>query len=276
MPYRALALFIFAFVASAAQGQGLQIPAPQGYVNDFAHVIPAANANTIKAIIDDVRAKSGGEIVVVTLPDLHGRPIEDVSLQIGRDWKVGKNAKPGDPARNTGVIILVVPKETSSDQRGHVRTEVGYGAEGFITDATTGEIRDEALTHFRQGDYGGGIELMTLRVAQRYANEFHFTLDSAFQEQPQARSPPRRRSNGGIPPIVWVLLLFFILSMLGGGRRRGCLPIFLPMGGWGGGRGGGWGGGGFGGGFGGGGGGGGFGGFGGGGGFGGVGSSGSW
>ncbi len=167
MTRRALALFISAFVASAARGQGLQIPPPQGYVNDFAHVIPAANANTIKAIIDVVRAKSGGEIVVVTLPDLHGRPIEEVSLQIGREWKVGKNAKPGDPARNTGVIILVVPKETSSDHRGQLRTEVGYGAEGFITDATTGQIRDEALTLFRQGDYGGGIELMTLRVAQR-------------------------------------------------------------------------------------------------------------
>ena len=35
---RALALFISAFVVSAAQGQGLQIPAPQGYVNDFANV----------------------------------------------------------------------------------------------------------------------------------------------------------------------------------------------------------------------------------------------
>jgi uncharacterized protein len=180
---RALALLISVVVATAAQAQGLQIPAPQGYVNDFAHVIPAANANTINAIINDVRAKSGGEIVVVTLPDLHGRPIEEVGLKIGRDWKVGKNAKPGDPARNTGVIILVVPKETSSDGSGHVRIEVGFGAEGFITDATTGQFRDEAIPHFRQGDYGGGIELMTLRVAQRFAGEFNFALDSAFQQQ---------------------------------------------------------------------------------------------
>ena len=92
--------------------QGLQLPAPFGYVNDFAHIIPADKAATISRIIDDVRQKSGGEIVVVTLPDLQGRPIEEVSLNIGRQWKVGGNGKPGDPARNTGVIILVVPKET--------------------------------------------------------------------------------------------------------------------------------------------------------------------
>ena len=83
LPLLALALFTTAF-------QGLQIPAPQGYVNDFAHIIPAQTASTIERIIADVRAKSGGEIVVVTLPDLGGRPIEEVALRIGREWKVGQ------------------------------------------------------------------------------------------------------------------------------------------------------------------------------------------
>src|SRR5690348_14434612 len=137
LPGRAIALLAVAVVAIAATPppQALQIPAPVGYVNDFANVIPAAQKATIERIIDDVRAKSGGEIVVVTLPDLKGRPIEEIGLRIGREWKVGQKGNPGDPARNTGVIILVVPKETSSDGQGHVRTEVGFGAEGFLTDA---------------------------------------------------------------------------------------------------------------------------------------------
>jgi uncharacterized protein len=255
--------------------QALQIPAPQGYVNDFAHIIPAPNASTMSRIIDDVRAKSGGEIVVVTLPDLGGRPIEEVSLRIGREWKVGSKAQPGDAARNTGVIILVVPKETSSDGQGHLRIETGNGAEGFITDATTGQFRDEAIPYFRQRDYGSGIELITLRVAQRFADEFHFQIDSSFHE-PVAQSSSGRRSSRGFPPILLFILLFVILSLLSrGGRRGGCLPLLLASsggrrGGWGGGSGFG-GGGGFGGGS-----GGGFGGFGGGGGFSGGGSSGSW
>jgi uncharacterized protein len=267
----ALSFVTPALVAFALQA--FQIPAPQGYVNDFAHIIPADNASTMTRIIDDVRTKSGGEIVVVTLPDLGGRPIEDVSLRIGREWKVGSSAKPGDAARNTGVIILVVPKETSSDGQGHIRIETGNGAEGFITDATAGQLTREAVAYFRQGDYGGGIQLITLRVAQRYADEFHFQIDSSFHEPAAQSSGPRRQSRG-IPPIVLFILLFVILSLLSRGGRRGCLPLFIPMGT---GRGGGWGGGGYGGGGGfGGGSGGGFGGFGGGGGFSGGGSSSSW
>ena len=73
---RALAGVLFALAARVAPAQQLQIPQPIGYVNDFAHIIPDANQATMQAIIADVRAKSGGEIVVVTLPDLGGRPIE--------------------------------------------------------------------------------------------------------------------------------------------------------------------------------------------------------
>src|SRR5690348_8443737 len=220
LPRRALALVAFAVgaIATNAAAQQLQIPAPVGYVNDFANVIPADKKATIERIIDDVRAKSGGEIVVVTLPDLKGRPVEEIGLRIGREWKVGQKGNPGDPARNTGVIILVVPKETSSDGQGHVRTEVGYGAEGLITDEMTGQFRDAAIPYFRNRDYGTGIEVMTLGVAQRFAGEFNFQVDSSFQQVVPQTQPTRsssRRTSQGIPPVVWLFILFFILSMLG-------------------------------------------------------------
>src|SRR3954469_7557802 len=175
--------------------QGLQIPQPTGYVNDFAHIIDAATKARLEAIAADVKAKSGGEIVVVTLADLKDRPVEDVARQIGRDWKVGAKGNPGDRAKNAGVIILVVPKESSSDGRGHLRIETGYGAEGFLTDATTGAIQDEALDRFRAGDYSGGIELMTQRVAERYGTEFGFTLDPSSAAPPPQQRAQRRRQG---------------------------------------------------------------------------------
>jgi uncharacterized protein len=265
MPFLALAL--------AVQLGQIQVPKPVGYVNDFAHVISPDAASRMERIIQDVKAKSGGEIVVVTLPDLKGRPSADVAREIGRQWKVGASGGPGDRARNAGVIILLVPKETSSDGKGYIRIETGNGAEGFLTDATTGAIQDEALPALSQRDYSNALELITTRVAQRYANEFQFTLDTAMSQFQVDRGERVSRDSGGsgrIPPFVWILLFFVVLSMLRRSRRRrsgcgggGCIPIFIPMGG---GRGGGWGGGFGGGGFG-GGGGGGFGGFGGGGGF---------
>lgn len=262
-----------ALVAAAIGAQDLQIPAPRGYVNDFANVIGAERAARIERIISDVRDKSGGEIAVVTLPDIGGRDVGEVALQIGRQWKVGATGAVGDQRRNAGLVILVVPKETSSDGRGHISIQTGNGVEGFITDARAGEIRREALPYLRQADYGAALELMTVRVAQSYAREFGFALDTTLAAP---RAPPQRQPRG-LPPGLFVLGFILFLMLLMGGRRRGgngllwfLLGQALSSGGRhrGGLGGGGFGGGGFGGG--------GFGGFGGGGGFSGGGSSGSW
>ncbi len=156
-------------VAGTFPPQGIQLPAPRGYINDFANVIPPASAGRIQRIIDDVRRKSGGEIVVVTLPDIGQRDVADVAREIGRQWKVGRAGQPGDPARNTGVIILIVPRETNSDGRGRFRIETGLGAEGFLPDGVTGAIQDQALPLLRAQDYGGALELTTLLVADRFA-----------------------------------------------------------------------------------------------------------
>src|ERR1017187_676955 len=112
-----LGLLAFAALAAAPAGltaqqgaaAGPSIPAPRGMVNDFANVIPPDQAARIEALANDVRAKSGGEIAVVTLADIGGRDEGDIALRIGREWKVGAAAKIGDASRNAGVLIIVVP-----------------------------------------------------------------------------------------------------------------------------------------------------------------------
>ena len=256
-------------------------------------MLSAATVARLNAIAFDLRQKSGGELAIVTLADLGGRDVADIALRIGREWGVGANARIGDRTRNAGVVIVVVPKETSSDGRGHVRVEVGQGAEGFIPDAVAGDIQREAIPFFQRRDYDSAVVLMATRVAERFAAEFNLSLDSALVPP---RPPPSRvrMPTGGFPPGLLLLLFVVIFVVLTNiaqrnamrGRRgrsrggcNGCLTLL-----WAAqasqyrGRGyrSGWGGGGFGGGSFGGGGGGGFGGFGGGGGFSGGGSSGSW
>ena len=121
----------FPLAPAAAQ---LQLPEPVGYVNDFADVVDPEVAARIERIIDEVRAKSGGEIVVVTLPSLEGRPIEEVGLQIGREWRIGQQGEPGDAARNTGIVLLLVPSER------RYRVETGLGTTTFIPAADWGRI----------------------------------------------------------------------------------------------------------------------------------------
>ena len=235
-------------------------PPPRGYgtstaevVVDAANVMPPSSVDRINRIAFDVHQKSRGEIAVVTLPD------------------IGLRAP---------VVILLVPKETSSSGRGECFITTGQGTEGFILDAEAAALCREAIPLFQQQQYGPALEYLTGRVAEEFAREFNFALDSL--SSPRISRPefdqPRGRSTGGLSPIaIFVLFMvaYFILSSFGR-RRRGCggcipIPIVFPTGG--GYHRGGWGGGGFGGGL---GGGGGFGGFGGGGGFSGGGGGSSW
>lgn len=275
--------------------QAIQIPAPpRGFsptaaevVVDAANVIPADVEAQINRIAFAVKQGSGGEIAVATLRDIGQRDVADIALDIGRQWGVGAQAEAGDPRRNAGVVILVVPKETNSDGRGRCRIEVGRGAEGFITDGDAGQLCRDAIPAFQRQNYGEAILFLVSGVASEYAREFNFALDTLISadvrnrlERPSA--PVSIRGPGGLSFetlfLLTVFVIIFISAMSRGGRRGrrgcgGCLPIFLPFpvgGGYH--RRGGWGGGGFGGGF----GGGGFGGFGGGGGFSGGGGGSSW
>ncbi|HEX8674405.1 MAG TPA: TPM domain-containing protein [Longimicrobium sp.] len=244
--------------ASGARAQPLQIPKPTGYVNDFANIIDAESEAAITRIADEVRLKSGGEIVVVTLPSLQGRTRDEVGLQILREWGIGKRAQGvGDSTANTGTLLLVALRERQ------VRIELGYGTNAFITAAEAGRVRDEViLPAFRQGQFGPGIEAGVGAIAQQYAGRFGFQLTGvvpAEQQQPATRTG--RRGGGMSPGFIFMLLIFFFLFMRGrgggggGGRRRRGYggPVIIPFpigGGWGGGGfggGGGWGGGGFGG-----------------------------
>ncbi len=278
--------------AARATAAPMTIPAPHGFVDDFAGVIPADQAQRMEALARAVRDRSKGEITVVTLPSIGDRDVGDVALQILREWKVGAATAVGSETRNAGTVILLVPRETSADGRGHVSLQTGQGTEAFITDADAGDIRREATPFFQQRNYGDGLELMLRRTAEAYGKQFGFDVDSLGVALPGATGPPvvtgvPRRvdgGGGGINPIVLLVVFFVIVSLLSsaGGRGRrgcgGCIPIFIPFGGGGGfgggGFGGGWGGGG--GSWGGGGGDGGFGGFGGGGGGSGGGSSGDF
>ncbi len=267
---------LFSAGALAAQ-QGVEVPAPTGLVNDFAGVLPPDRVAHMERLAQLVRDKSKGEIAIVTLRDIGTRDVGDVALRIGRQWGVGAKGEAGDSAKNAGVVVLLVPRETSSDGKGHISIQTGRGVEGFITDADAGDIRREATPLLQQHDYGAALDLITLRLAQRFASNYTFALDSADQSgTPMVLAPGldprvkiRRPGRGGGFP--WGLLVFVVIFLLLSrrGRRSGCIPLFINTGG----GGGGWssGGGGFGGGD-----SGGFGGFGGGGGFSGGGSSGDF
>src|SRR5216117_3133871 len=157
----------------------IAIPAPSGYVNDFAGVLDPASVAHMDAVIREVKDKTRGEIAVVTLPDIGDREPADVALQIGRQWGVGAKGAAGDPAKNLGVVVLLVPLKNHRAGTGRVFIATGRGAEGFLTDAQAGRIRDAMVPYLAREEYGAGLAYGVDLVAQAFAQEFAVTLDAA-------------------------------------------------------------------------------------------------
>jgi uncharacterized protein len=267
---RYLLLVLLAVGAAPAAAQ--DFPELTGRVVDSANLLSPADEAELTEKAKALEKQSSRQLVVTTVPDLQGHPIEDYGYRLGRHWGIGQKGA------NNGIILLVAPNER------RVRIEVGYGLEPIITDALSWQIiNGTILPRFKANDYPGGIKAgADALIAQLGAPPE--AAERKAQEAAQQRQAASSGGGGGsiVPVIFWgVVFLFVILPMLAGGKRRGRRHrrgsgVFIWGPGFGGGGGGGWGsGGGFGGG--GGGGGGGFGGFsGGGGGFGGGGASGGW
>jgi uncharacterized protein len=259
-------LLLLALVAAPAFAQ--KFPPLTGRVVDTAGLLSPAQQQALGQKLEALEKASSRQLVVATVPDLQGYPIEDYGYKLGRAWGIGQKGA------NNGLILLV----SKGDRK--VRIEVGYGLEPVITDALSGEIiRDQITPAFKRGDYAGGINAgVDALMAQLRAPP-----DQQERNALAAAGRNKRSSHGGgsfFPLIFWAIILVFIIIPMVSGRRHGrrwgsAWPVVIwgpGLGGGSWGRGGGWGGGGFGGG-----GGGGFGGFSGGGGsFGGGGASGGW
>lgn len=150
-------------------------PAPRGYVNDFANIIPDEREAVLEQSLRDYEAQTTIELAVVTTPSLDGKEIEDYSTELFREWGVGKQGA------DNGVLIVIAPEERK------YRVAVGYGLEGDLTDADASIIaQDSLVTAFRAGDFAGGVETLTQKItthlgtmspAQRV--DFHRKMDAA-------------------------------------------------------------------------------------------------
>ena len=83
-----------ALLASIASAQP-QVPQPQGMINDFAGKLSGGTRQQLETLLTNFRDRSGVEITVVTInsDDLKGYPIEDYTLQLGRQWGVGRGGE---------------------------------------------------------------------------------------------------------------------------------------------------------------------------------------
>ncbi len=145
-------IFIAAAVLMAAASvfspiYGLKIPArPEARVSDWASIISQSAKESLEEKLAAFEEKTGNQIAIATFPSLEGESLEDFSIKLAEQWKIGQKGK------DNGVIILVF----SDDHK--MRIEIGYGLEGVLPDAVASQIiRRIMAPSFQKGDFDGGI-----------------------------------------------------------------------------------------------------------------------
>ncbi len=228
-----------------------QVPQLTGPVVDQAGLLSSSTVDSLSAFLRRHHEQGGAQIQVATVTDLGDLSIEEASIKITDQWKLGSKKE------DRGVLLLVAPSAR------RMRIEVGQGLEGDLTDLITSRIiRDVIIPRFKEGAPDRGVIDGVLAIVH-YADP---KMGDDGGAPVAARSQRFERTGGGLGKVMtiifWLIILIFLLMRPGG---RGFLAGMLLGGGLGGGGGGGWGGGSSGGGW-----------SGGGGGFSGGGSSGSW
>ena len=222
--------FVFWLVAS---GWALDLGklVPQGYVNDYANVIPASQREVLERYCAAVEKATGAQMALVTIPTLEGEPVEDVANSLYRRWGIGKKGK------DEGLLLLLVV----GDRR--TRLEVGYGLEPILPDGSAGSVLREMRPALREGAYGDALLAASHYLGTRIAKAKNVEVEGGATPEPVQR----RKKEGAVP--LWLMIVggIFFLYLLGSGNL-GALwllgSIFSGRGGGGGGGGGGFGGGG--------------------------------
>ena len=206
------------------------LPAPTGYVNDFAGVLSPSTKQSVESLCSQVDRQAHAQIAVVTVKTIDGdQSIEEFATALEDKWKVG--AKGTD----RGVLMLFV----MTPRRG--RIEVGYGLEGILNDAKVGDIGRSMVPAATQGDYNTAIPLGVGQIARIIATDAGVTLTQqpVHQYHRQEQAPVQLTLTelllgGGV-----ILLVLFFLVKTGNTGLIFFLLGNLMGGGFGGGRGGG-------------------------------------
>lgn len=161
---------VFLFFASIALAN--HIPAPTGYVNDFAGVLTSDQKSALENSLKNYEQNTTNEIAIAIIKSLDGGDITDFTVRTFEEWKIGKKAK------DNGILFLAAIADRQ------MRIEVGYGLEPYLTDSQAGDIiRDIITPNFQIGNYyqgiSKGVNTIESRLNSGPQSQYEQVLDTA-------------------------------------------------------------------------------------------------
>lgn len=176
----------------------LDVPALKGRVNDYGNIISPSTEQQLDAVLGELEQTDSTQIVVLTIASLEGDSLEDFSIRVAEQWKIGQKSE------DNGAILLI----SKNDRK--LRIEVGYGLEGSLTDLTSGRIIRNIITpYFKRGNFDAGVASGVQAMIQAVRGEFK-------ADTKPVRNERRRSSGAGLFPI---LIILFLVNRLGRVKR---------------------------------------------------------
>ncbi len=189
------------------------LPAPTGFVNDYAGVIDASTKQQLEAKLTQLRDTTNPsvEIAVVVVDSTGERQIFDYSLAVARGWGIG--SKEDD---NPSALLLVAV----SDRK--YFTQISRDLEDELPDGLVGSLQRQYLVpEFRKGNYGKGI---SDTVDAYIATIRRHNDPTAPRETPgTGRTTNRDETGGGLfcCAIIILVLLIIIFNRSKDGPTKG-------------------------------------------------------
>ncbi|MCB2167747.1 MAG: TPM domain-containing protein [Deltaproteobacteria bacterium] len=177
----------------------LTVPSLKGRVNDYAQMLSPTAVQHLDRVLQDLEISDSTQIVVLTIPSLEGDSLEDFSIRVAEQWRIGQKNL------DNGAILLIAKAERK------LRIEVGYGLEGRLTDLMAGRIIANVIVpRFKDGQIDQGVLDGVQAMVGVVKGEF------SASEAPSGNRGQGPRSGNGL---FGLILALFILNVLGRLRR---------------------------------------------------------
>ncbi|PJZ77112.1 TPM domain-containing protein [Leptospira neocaledonica] len=135
------------FLCSGIFADQIPIPKLAHRVTDLTSTLNEEEVSNLENKLKDFEKRKGSQVVLVIIPTTGEETIEQYSIRLAEDWKIGRKTIAD------GVIFLV-----AKDDR-KMRFEIGRGLEGAIPDITSKRIQLEYVRPlFKEGKYYEGID----------------------------------------------------------------------------------------------------------------------
>ena len=194
-------VFLVAWFFAVAAWAQQSVPPLTAQVVDQTGTLTTEQNAALERKLREFELRRGAQIAVLMVPSTAPEPIEQYSLRVVEQWKLGRKKV------DDGALLIVAKNDRA------LRIEVGYGLEGALNDATAKRIVSDIIApRFRGGDFYGGI------------NAGVDAMMRVIDGEPLLAPNRRAAAGGGVGQALPILL---ILALVAGGLLRAMLGRFL-------------------------------------------------